>query len=510
MSGSWRHWTPARARLCALSLSLSLLAPVSRASSGLDDLTGDLARGAAAALGVHVLPGEKVLLRVTTSAVERSPGDRPSKLRAVLERSLVARLGQGLLPTTSPRGKDGLEVDARARGAVAAIIIDLSLSGGYLHAVGELVLLRLDFWSRVAPPAAGAMSLWYARARLDGGLRHLLELPAGDRRIGSASFELGPSGDAAFDVLATAIGDFDGDDLQEVALVGRTEILVTRVLRDGENRSVERVGAGRYASRLTTAPLQPLASAIAVDLDLDGQDELVVWSADAGLVSPALRLVGGELRSVPRRAVGSTCGTPQPSGAPLVFCGAVAALWPMGARLGAAGDGTVAPLVVSGSVGALGFEGRMNLASLLGRETPFTVPAGLWAWTVARDYVTSQGATGRDGQGALTAMVDANGRLALTGGPKPSVIDDAGLAALLVDLDDDGSVELIRTTSSDPGTRDAVIVHDAEQPSKRRFEVRVPSVLHLSSGDADNDGVLDVLVTTSRGLWALSAPSAGP
>lgn len=392
----------------------------------------------------------------------------------------------------APPGAERVDLreGARAVGADLLLVIDVYERRNHLHMVGELFDVRTTFWSRIRRPIVGMRSHFYATARIDAEIRALMSV---DTAQGPRRFELirppdgTPSGEPW---LAVAVADVDGDGLNEVALLGAKTLAIARI-------------AGRRARPIASLPLGDLPRAtqptrerfgalVAADLNGDRRAELGLWTSDLER-GHVVRFRGGRVEPCRWAARAKVCGATHPAGSPMRLCGPPLAVVPPH------GESDTEPTLLVGEVPS-------GLNHLQGKITRWTWSGGELA--VARTEHLYWSLSGRPlklpERGAyhdLMVTVDRQNTLRVRGGGTTWRVREAGVAAITVDLNDDGEAELVRTAASWPDERDRLSLHrlTPEGRTPLLWRQEMPAIASLASGDIDNDGYGEVLVLSGGG-----------
>jgi hypothetical protein len=360
-------------------------------------------------------------------------------------------------------GGPGWQDEASARSTAAAqgwellVWLEVSIESNHLVVEGTVYETERHLWRDAAGgEERRVVGRVFARARVDAEVRgHLGPLVSGP-----LSYTPVPLGED--DVLALAVADLDGDDLNEIVLVGQRGVEVRRL----------RQGQAELVARLKLAGLPPAAT-----------------------------------RS--RDPVGTVAvGPPDPSGAR-----------PVALRTSELGEGQV-----------IGFDGReIGLRGGIG-DFPIRWDAVQECTTITPGRSTFQTEAAPCGSldetpmappfhavvrerlpqpGGLPAAVAegtvlADGTVALRWNDRVVArIGPFGTALAITDLEDDGVAEVLLSSDRDPGTGDELtVVHlgGAGQVGPRvQLGGVAGSVWVAASGDADNDGLRELLAIAREG-----------
>lgn len=366
-------------------------------------------------------------------------------------RSVRAGGGPGWLDEAGARST------AAAQGYELLIWLVVSIEANHVVVEGVVFDTERDLWRDAAGgEARRVVGRIFARARVDAELRrHLEPLPAGPLSV--TPVPLGEGG-----VLALAVADLDGDDLNEVVLVSERAVEVRRL----------RAGQAEVMARLSLAGLPPAATR-----SRDPVGTMAVGPPDATGGRPvALRtsdLDQGLVVGFDGVEIGLRSGI---------------ADFPIRWAEGAPQCTTVAPgrstfQTAAAPCGSLGETPTVPPFHALVRER-LPQPGGPPA-------ATAEGTVLADGSVAL----QWNGRVVARLGP-------FGTALAISDLDDDGVAEVLLSSDRDPGAGDELTVLrlGAAGVAAREPLGGVPgSVWVAAAGDADNDGLRELLAVAEAG-----------
>jgi hypothetical protein len=458
-------------RFATIALSLALLLggrdPRAAPAGTLDQLVHDLDAKVDLALKGRALKRCDLAL-----ALRAGPGVTPRLVQAV--RSLVI----GKLATKGLRSHGELPagLDPRARRKLAAakgyeLLLDLELLivDGHLHVRGELLPVDRLLWRDMQQPERGALSHLHASVRVDAEVRaYLGAIAASNVRFSPRNVSLGKG-----EVLALAAADVDGDGRMEVLILFPR---VVQVLR-------QRGGTGGFTTVFSVKLTAPLAAVrarrsqgalLAADLDGDGKVEVV---ARSGEMERAVELAYDGKTLTSRKELDG---------------------YPLATVPAAKGRGVVVGRVQPG------LDLFSSVALPGGAAVPEwsrSLPASFYALCVAtvadkagrRQYL---GAVDSGGQLSLSLVEPAAPGVATERQP-PLLSTRAGLAFDLVDLDDDGALEVVTSGTDGPDIEDQLAVYRLTRSNTLRLLWRSAGlggqVVAVTHGDFDGNGKLEVV-----------------
>ena len=438
-------------------------------------------------------------------------GSEPkSKLDTVLTGLLEARLAAILTERVPhrlhiPAGAqtEDLEEGARAVPADRLLVIRAHVDKAFLHLEGDLLDVRIDFWTRVRRPVTGVSHRFHVRVRLDAEIRSLLDLNA--RRSGARHFK-----ESELDLtqwvnspLSTAVGDVNGDGLQELIVLGENRLQVFQLLPDGEKRHLAQVKLSALAMRWRRSR-DRYASMFTADLNGDGVAEILFWLSNRryGHVYSMGKLGLHPFKWPHKR--GHLCRKSQLPGSPVKTCGPPLAVMR---------SDTDNPYLLVGKIlgGRNHLEPDVAAWNLNNQALPQPLK-GLY-WSIST-HALKQADIGQVID--LISVVDKNSRASITSVDVDSQvlvrdtaeswhIDGVGTASALVDFDDDGIAEFVTSSDAWPGQSDWISIHQlqANGQSTRIWRSKSETVHHLSSGDFDNDGDRDIVAVVSGKVIAI-------
>ncbi len=411
-----------------------------------------------------------------------------SKLVPMLTQLLSGRLAVlprtsfEILPALPTSTLSNLEEASEISGHDFLLILDFSLHRGHAHLSGMLRRVHANFWSRIREPVGGVQHHFFGRMRVDATFRQLLEMPHIPLEFSWESNVVAPKA-----TLAVASGDLDGDSRNELVWLTPNEVRVERWM--GEiGLEVARIPLTGLVER--PIRLRRLWGTIAtVDLDGDRTDELAIWTSHHRAGGIFEVTAAGALEPFNGNSETPLCNTVDhatSSGACGPVYGTVSAqTWD---ESGSVFVGDVDPV-------------RGHLSSRLRVLTPtasgrlMTLPEGIA--TVATG-VFPQKAVGDSCEVLVT--VDRSGRMRIRSVGDVITVPGVGAQVALADLNDDGVVEIVRTSNAHLGEDDELVVHSLHAHGVSvQYSAAVPPVRFLSVGDSNNDARTDVLIVSESG-----------
>lgn len=458
-------------RILAAALALGLFAIAGAASAApagtLEGLVGALDRALDRALG-----GRARAARNDIALVVRAAGGAPPELAAAIRRLLAARVArkgfrsQAIWPASLARG--GAEARARAEGYELLLDGTVALVGGQLHLRAELVATDALIWRDVRYPGSGAIAHLHASVRADAEVRAF----GGGAPPPAMAFVEQRVAFGARRVLAAAAADLDGDGLTELVVLHPGAVAVLRV-SNAQPRGIEAVTTFSLPPPLAAwSPRRTVGTLRIADLDGDGRPELLARSSR---VAQAVILAY--------------------DGKALVARGS----WPEFPLLTGVGAGGLA-----GVRGAALEAGRDTFAGATFGAAPGR-PEKAAPGLPARFYALQAAVVSERGGGArgYAALVDDAGRLSLRDEAllrELAALPAVGLAFDLVDLEDDGELDLVTTEPSSEGEPDGLTVYRLRAGKLRprwrstKIDGRIVAVTHGVLDSSGRRALIAVLV----------------
>lgn len=406
-------------------------------------------------------------------ALALRPGQEASlELVDVVRRLLLGRLQQRGARSVAevPATGSFAERQARAGAGGFELLLDLELTvvEGYLHLRGLVVPSDRSLWRDTIQPRRGALHHLHARVRVDAEVRgYQGSLASGSVTFSPREYPLGRA-----PVVALGVGDLEGDGRNELVALEPDRAQVLRF----RGRSAGFVSLHVTALAPPWAPLRPrrpVGALVVADLDRNNKAELLIRTSEMEQ-GAVYRLEGKQLAP-----------SSQLAGYPFAV----------------QGSGKQARQLECQAVAGQDLFDTGTLAGTL-KVGPHTLPQAFYGLAIA--------STSRRAKQPATylAVVDDRGKLQLylEGKPDPVVvIDRVGVAFDLLDLDDDGAMDVVTTGGEDPGAgKDRIVIYRIDPGTVvPRTLWRSASleglVTALGHGDLDGDGRLDLVAALLQG-----------
>jgi len=374
-------------------------------------------------------------------------------------RSVVPLAASGACEATAEAARE----TGQARGIEVVVHVAAAVRDGRLFLEGTVLRTDRSLWREIAGGRAGSiLGQIFASARLDAELRFYFPVavpPLNKRTIGIWHETPGT-------VLALAAGDVDGDDVDEIVVLRR----------DG----VDVLGArapGPRATLLATLPLSTLPPSSVASRD------------PVGMVALLPRI--GRTRRIAARSSDQAHG--------------IVVGWD-GARFGTPAPLTLSDGVTGSTLYPVDSGDRGLLCAVLppGRNVfePRTLPCS--------DAPAARSATGAgpfwnvsfaslpqpSGEPVWSiALATAEPRLITTNAGVTTDLGPSGAAVLTTDLDDDGVVEIVRSSTALPTEPDRITVTSLAADGPHDTWTSRPTigpVTAFAAADLDGDGILEL------------------
>jgi len=397
-------------------------------------------------------------------ALSLRPGAGVSEALAKALRQLVkGKLSaKGLRSYGELAGKGGKESEraARARGYELLLDLEATLVEGQLHLQGDLIGTDRVLWRDLQQPDRGSVSHLHASVRADAEVRAFQgSLTSSAVRFSHHSVTFG-----RVEALALAAGDVDGDGRTDLVMLQPRAVEVLRHKPGGFTSGLRLPLPGPLAA---VRPRRALGTLVLADRDRDGRAEILARSSELER--------GAELSTDGKVLVSQK----ELAGYPLLLDGA----------------GKGAPLLLGGVLPGQ----DLLAASALALQPAATAPE--WHKQLPASFYALRGVSiaGRKGPRRYLGLVDAGGQLQLFAAETAAPLlqgPRVGAALDLVDLDDNGRLEVVTTGADGPEADDQLavyrLVYAASGGAQLRLLWRSASlggqVTDLTHGDFDGDG----------------------
>ena len=424
------------------------------------------------AQGIGQVPGGAIV--VASAVASDIPAPKGDELAVRIAAQVAGRMA---LAKAHPQ-PGALAVARGVSGRAASLLyLQIEIVKGELRVTADLYPVVSNGWERLRNPVPGPRAHAFAMAPLDAEVRGFLSpVLLEQTTLHKIKHEEG-------DVLAIGCGDLDGDGGLELVLVTRSRVAVARI-RAGK-LVVQRAAAwSTIASRAPVPMRDPLASVLVSPRGHRG--EILIGTTERGGVAIDSALVARrQLTGLPvTGGEGEACASPSPElgsyDGNVVSC-----------------DLPVAPKSAAGAGGA---------AKTAPPKLP--EPLVLFVPPVPRyDAIATLDAIGKDGSVAhVVAVREPNGKMRLRrqelGASRPIevVLDGTGAQVALVDLDLDGSPELVTTSD---GPDDGIVVSSFAKgavTARLRFPAKEP-VRALGVCPPEEKGVPGIVAVVGNEVW---------
>jgi hypothetical protein len=389
-----------------------------------------------------------------------------SELTAVIRRlvlgGLVERRRVRSCRLLSVDGKSDRELGAIARkkGAELLLILRLEKQAGHLHLKSELRDTSAHLWRDLLQKRRGSLHHLYASARVDAEIRAYLQ-PS--KTVNSSRFTSRALFWGARDVLAMATGDLDGDGRAELVVL-RPSVLEIRHVK-GAKLPVN-VSVSLSGTLAATSARRRFGTLRVADTDGDKRAEIYLRSS---------RFAAGAIYVLEKGKLVQR--------APIVGF----PLWVVAGK---------PPLLVA----AKPVLGRDYFATAdISQPSIKALFSKLSSHFYGLSRLTIRTRAGVD---KWSASVDASGRLAVFSGlfaGEQASLRRVGHAFELLDVDDDGKLEVAVSASSDQPEEDRLTLYKLSGKRLRRIwqsarlGARITAIGH---GDLDGDGRIELFAST--------------
>ena len=468
---------------CALVTGSALAGP--RASS-IDRLAHQVMTPATRALGT-LMPVHRSVALAIRFQLQDTPG-RANALEPLLTRIVMGHLTAipnsriEIIPSLPTSPAANLSEAAEAGGHDYLLLLDFTTHGDYAHLMGTIWRVRSNFWAKVREPVGGVQQHFFGRVRIGAALRRLLSLAQKPLSPKLTEIALAPP-----NALSVTSGDLDGDGYDEVAWLMPDSVRIER-WRKNLGHVIVQAELGNPPPQ--TVRLRYESGTIAsLDIDGDAIHELAIWTSRYSRGRMYSLHSSAGLKPLRGGPTNTACG-----GMPLSdryqFCGPVLSV--RRSQTFQEGDmllvGETEQLTGRRLPRAWGLQEDGGLVDVPLRGAVVGVSTGTFPTEALGEAID------------ITGTVNRAGYLRLVVGETHVSVRKAGAQLVLSDLNDDGTVELIRTRDSRVGQQDKVIVHELLGDTVPVvFQSEVPTVVALSAGDSDNDGKSDVIILSRGG-----------
>ncbi|MCK5796355.1 MAG: VCBS repeat-containing protein, partial [Deltaproteobacteria bacterium] len=498
---SLRYRAATRRVLVAFVLGGVLASAPARAEEGtLDRLVDEVERKLVTALHGRAIARDDLALVLREGRGMRGSGGLLPTIRRLLLGRIARRGFRSFRLLLSERSGDKLIALARGKGAELLCRLTLSIDAGHLRLRGEILDVGGSLWRDLVLPRRGSLAFLFGRVRVDAEVRAFFRgKPTARRTFATRRFEAG-----RLPILALAAKDLDGDGHADLLALGRESVVLFDPPRGSRSRYVVRTKLSLSGPRASSVPRRVLGQLLVADLDGDRRREIYLRTSIMAQ-GEELRFEGGkllvtrELSKIYPVAIFATRGRRRRID--LVAATGGDFFRAADFRLGepakkpatsrpAGGPGNRTPTTAPAAAGVPATVASVP-AKVVGTITTAgaAIPRGLPARFYGLQTARVASATGPRYYGAA---VDLMGQLHLLDGTltKPlALLGDVGVAFDIVDLDDDGRLEVITSSGDERGLDDRIAVYRFARDKRlhllwrsARFAGRVTALTH---GDLD-------------------------
>ncbi len=398
-------------------------------------------------------------------------GDLPAPPPEAPERDLTGRLrglllgaisrGEPLRSVRAPEGQgwddsDRARVTAAAEGFELLLWIELSLDRNHLVIRGMVYDTERHLWREVVEPERQVVGQLFARARVNAELRWFL----GPLPVRPLEITVIPLGVRHY--LALTVADLDGDDLNELVLLTRRTLEIRRLAPGSEEAAIVARLRLLGLTRAATRSRDPVGTLAVSPPGPDGTRLVALRTSDhsQGVV---VRYDGAELEL----------------------------------------SETITDFPVRWDEELECTTLRPGRNVFLSEPAPcrslVAAPASEPYFAIAREVVPQPNAP----PGTAQVKVLDEGLVSFRWDGRPqATLSHFGTALALTDTDDDGRVEVLLSSDRDPWNGDELTVvrlgPDGLDPARELVGEVQGSVWTAGAGDADNDGLRELLAVSQR------------
>ena len=375
----------------------------------------------------QIPPGAIVVASAITSDIPAPKGD---ELAVRIAAQVAGRMG---VAKAHPQPA-ALAVARGVSGRAASLVyLQLEIAKGELRVTADLYPVVSNGWERLRNPVPGPRAHAFANAPLDAEIRgFLVPVLLEQTTLHKIKHDEG-------EVLAIGCGDIEGDGGNELVLVSRARVAIAKI-RAGKLVVLRAAAWSTIASRSPVPMREPLSSVVVSPRGHRG--EILLGTTDRGGVAVDGALVARrQLTGLPViGAEGEGCASPSPEAG--------------------AYDGPVVPCdlpLAPKPAGTAGTAAAKTASAKPSEPLPLFIPP-----MQRYDAIASLDSVGRDGAVAhIVAAHEPGGKMRIRrqdlGAARPieASLDGTGAQLALVDLDLDGTPEVITTSD---GADDLLLV----------------------------------------------------